>query len=44
MDNWQFRIVRQGTPGSFTFLLRATDEVPRRAPASETQHDRRARA
>ena len=30
MDNWQFRIVRQGTPGSFTFLLRATDEVPRR--------------
>ena len=30
MDNWQFRTVRQGTPGSFTFLLRATDEVPRR--------------
>ena len=24
MDNWQFRIVRQGTPGSFTFLLPAT--------------------
>jgi tRNA threonylcarbamoyl adenosine modification protein (Sua5/YciO/YrdC/YwlC family) len=36
MDNWQFRIVRQGTPGSFTFLLRATDEVPRRV-----QHPRR---
>ena len=29
LDNWQFRIVRQGTPGSFTFLLPATREVPR---------------
>ena len=36
MDNEQFRIVRQGTPGEFTFLLRATDEVPRRV-----QHPRR---
>jgi tRNA threonylcarbamoyl adenosine modification protein (Sua5/YciO/YrdC/YwlC family) len=36
MDNWQFRVVRQGTPGSFTFLLRATDEVPRRV-----QHPKR---
>ena len=36
MDNWQFRIVRQGSPGSFTFLLRATSEVPRRV-----QHPRR---
>ena len=36
MDNRQFRIVRQGTPGSFTFLLRATDEVPRRV-----QHPKR---
>jgi tRNA threonylcarbamoyl adenosine modification protein (Sua5/YciO/YrdC/YwlC family) len=36
MDNWQFRIVRQGTPGSFTFLLRASDEVPRRV-----QHPKR---
>ena len=36
MDNWQFRTVRQGTPGSFTFLLRATDEVPRRV-----QHPKR---
>ena len=36
MDNWQFRIVRQGTPGRFTFLLRATDEVPRRV-----QHPKR---
>ena len=30
LDNWQFRIVRQGTPGRFTFLLPATREVPRR--------------
>ncbi len=30
LDNWQFRIVKQGTPGSFTFLLPATREVPRR--------------
>jgi tRNA threonylcarbamoyl adenosine modification protein (Sua5/YciO/YrdC/YwlC family) len=36
MDNWQFRIVRQGTPGGFTFLLRATREVPRRV-----QHPKR---
>jgi tRNA threonylcarbamoyl adenosine modification protein (Sua5/YciO/YrdC/YwlC family) len=30
LDNWQFRIVRQGTPGPFTFILGATREVPRR--------------
>jgi tRNA threonylcarbamoyl adenosine modification protein (Sua5/YciO/YrdC/YwlC family) len=30
LDNWQFRLVRQGTPGSFTFVLPATREVPRR--------------
>lgn len=30
LDNWQFRIVRQGTPGRYTFLLPATREVPRR--------------
>lgn len=30
IDNWQFRIVRQGVPGAFTFLLPATREVPRR--------------
>ena len=30
LDNWQFRIVRQGTPGKYTFLLPATREVPRR--------------
>ena len=36
LDNWQFRIVRRGTPGSFTFVLPATREVPRRL-----QHPRR---
>lgn len=30
IDNWQFRVLRQGTPGGFTFLLPATREVPRR--------------
>jgi tRNA threonylcarbamoyl adenosine modification protein (Sua5/YciO/YrdC/YwlC family) len=30
IDNWQFRIVRQGVPGPFTFVLTATREVPRR--------------
>ena len=30
LDNWQFRIVRLGTPGRFTFVLPATREVPRR--------------
>jgi len=36
MDNWQYRILRQATPGGFTFLLRATPEVPRRV-----QHPKR---
>src|SRR5437660_897709 len=36
LANRQFRIVRQGTPGSFTYLLPATHEVPRRL-----QHPRR---
>ena len=30
LDNWQFRIIRLGTPGSYTFLVPATREVPRR--------------
>lgn len=30
LDNWQYRIVKQGVPGSFTFLLPATRDVPRR--------------
>ena len=30
LANWQFRIVRQGIPGSFTFILPATREVPKR--------------
>jgi tRNA threonylcarbamoyl adenosine modification protein (Sua5/YciO/YrdC/YwlC family) len=28
--NWQFRIIRQGVPGPYVFLLPATREVPRR--------------
>ena len=30
MDTWQFRILKLGTPGSYTFILPATGEVPRR--------------
>jgi tRNA threonylcarbamoyl adenosine modification protein (Sua5/YciO/YrdC/YwlC family) len=30
VDNRQFRLVKQGTPGPFTFILEATKEVPRR--------------
>lgn len=36
LDSWQFRIVRQGVPGPYTFILPATREVPRRL-----QHPRR---
>ena len=30
LDNWQFRLVRPGVPGPFTFVLRASRQVPRR--------------
>ena len=30
VDNKQFRILKLGTPGPFTFILEATKEVPRR--------------
>jgi tRNA threonylcarbamoyl adenosine modification protein (Sua5/YciO/YrdC/YwlC family) len=30
VDNRQFRLMKQGTPGAFTFILEATKEVPRR--------------
>ena len=30
LDNWQFRIVKEGVPGSYTFLLPAARDVPRR--------------
>lgn len=36
VDNAQFRLLRLATPGSYTFILRATKEVPRRL-----QHPRR---
>lgn len=29
-DNVQYRVLKAGTPGSYTFILRATREVPRR--------------
>lgn len=30
LDNWQYRLLKAATPGPFTFILRATHEVPRR--------------
>ncbi|MFM7332591.1 MAG: L-threonylcarbamoyladenylate synthase, partial [Brachymonas sp.] len=30
VDNSQFRLIKAGTPGPFTFVLQATKEVPRR--------------
>ncbi len=30
VDNAQFRLLKLGTPGAFTFILEATKEVPRR--------------
>ena len=30
VDNLQFRLMRANTPGSYTFILRATRDVPRR--------------
>lgn len=30
VDNRQFRMLKQGTPGPFTFILEASKEVPRR--------------
>ncbi len=30
VDNKQYRLLKQGTPGPFTFILEATREVPRR--------------
>jgi tRNA threonylcarbamoyl adenosine modification protein (Sua5/YciO/YrdC/YwlC family) len=37
VDNRQFRLLKSATPGSFTFILQATREVPRRL-----QHPKRA--
>jgi len=30
VDNRQFRLIKQATPGAYTFILEATKEVPRR--------------
>ena len=30
VDNWAYRLLRTLTPGPYTFILRATNEVPRR--------------
>lgn len=30
VDNWQFRLLKQHTPGPYTFILDATKELPKR--------------
>lgn len=30
VENWQYRLLKSHTPGSYTFILKATREVPRR--------------
>ena len=30
VDNWAYRLIRALTPGPYTFILRATNEVPKR--------------
>ncbi len=30
LDNWQFRMLKHATPGPYTFILRASHQVPRR--------------
>ena len=30
MDNWAYRMIRNMTPGPYTFILQATREVPKR--------------
>lgn len=30
VDNWQFRLLKNATPGAYTFILEASKEVPRR--------------
>lgn len=30
VENWAFRLLKANTPGAYTFILRATNEVPRR--------------
>lgn len=30
VENWAFRLLKANTPGAYTFVLRATGEVPRR--------------
>lgn len=36
VDNWQYRMLKAHTPGPYTFILRASREVPRRL-----QHEKR---
>jgi tRNA threonylcarbamoyl adenosine modification protein (Sua5/YciO/YrdC/YwlC family) len=37
VDNWQYRLLKACTPGPYTFVLRATREVPRRLQNAKRQ-------
>lgn len=37
VDNWQYRMLKSCTPGPYTFVLRATKEVPRRLQNEKRQ-------
>jgi tRNA A37 threonylcarbamoyladenosine synthetase subunit TsaC/SUA5/YrdC len=43
VDNVQYRLLKAATPGAYTFILRATREVPRRLLHSAPQDHRGAR-
>jgi len=40
VDNWAYRLLRSLTPGPYTFVLRATREVPPPSSKSQTQDHR----
>jgi tRNA A37 threonylcarbamoyladenosine synthetase subunit TsaC/SUA5/YrdC len=44
VDNRQYRLLKLGTPGPYTFILEATKEVPRRVSHPSAQDHRPARA
>ena len=42
MDDYRFRLIKAATPGSYTFILRARREVPKRTMHARRKTNRRA--
>lgn len=40
IDNTAFRLIKNNTPGAYTFILKATKEVPRRLMNEKKKNDR----